>query len=100
MAPTSISSATLPAPTLNEWVNAEFARQQQKYPNLKRVTDPIVTNENTQTTHDKMLEVIKTYPDINGAIGSSSAESPGSVWQSTRRGFRTRSLPSASAFLP
>ena len=67
----------LTAVTLNQWVDAETARQKEKYPNLKRVTDPIVSNENTQTTHDKMLEVIKTYPDLKGAIGSSSAEIPG-----------------------
>ncbi|MCL5985307.1 MAG: substrate-binding domain-containing protein [Actinobacteria bacterium] len=67
----------LTAVTLNQWADAYIARQKEAYPDMKLVTDRIVSDENTQVAHDKTLELIKTYPNLKGILGTSSAEAPG-----------------------
>ncbi|MHB8276697.1 MAG: substrate-binding domain-containing protein [Candidatus Humimicrobiaceae bacterium] len=67
----------LTSTTHNEWVDGEIAQQKEKYPNMVLATDRIEDEENQQVDYEKALEVIKTYPDIKGFMGSAMCGVPG-----------------------
>lgn len=60
----------------NEWVDAGIALQQAKYPDklnamgYEEGADRFEEQEDTTIAHDKMVELLKTYPDINQMFGS------------------------------
>jgi len=70
-------TGNLTAVTLNQWSDAYLARAEEAYPNMECVGNKFVSDENTQVAHDKTLELIKTYPDLKGILGTSSSEVPG-----------------------
>ena len=63
----------LTSPTHNEWADAEEERAKSKYPNLKMVTSRLEDQENQRIAYEKTLELIRTYPDINGILGIASS---------------------------
>lgn len=67
----------LTSTTHNEWVDGEIAQQKEKYPKMKLVTDRIEDRENQQIDYEKALELLKTYPNIKGIMGSSMCGVPG-----------------------
>jgi simple sugar transport system substrate-binding protein len=68
----------LTAVTHNEWVDAEEAWQKEKYPNMTKLRDRLVSDEKTEVAYEKALEAIKTYGDaLTGFIGSSASDAPG-----------------------
>lgn len=60
----------------NEWVDAGIALQKEKYPDkinalgYEKGSDRFEEQEDTTIAHDKLLEFLKTYPDINLLLGS------------------------------
>jgi simple sugar transport system substrate-binding protein len=70
----------LTAETHMERFNAALKHQQEKYPNLKLLTNPpLVSNENTQVAYEKTLELLQTYGNNLTAIVTSAAGSPPGV---------------------
>jgi len=67
----------LTSTTHNEWVDGEIAQQKEKYPNMKLVTDRIEDRENQQIDYEKALELLKTYPNVKGIMGSAMCGVPG-----------------------
>ncbi len=61
----------------NKWADAEIALQQEKYPNLKNVlgyqkgTDRFEDLEDDKIAYNKIMELLKTYPEINLIVGNS-----------------------------
>ena len=70
-------TGNLTAVTLNQWSDAYLKRAEETYPKLENLGNKFISDENTQTAHDKTLELIKKYSDIKGILGTSSAEIPG-----------------------
>lgn len=58
------------------WAGAELAEAKAKYPNIQRVTGPVVSNEDSQVAFQKTQELLAKYPKIKGIIGSSSNDAP------------------------
>ncbi len=60
----------------NEWVDAGIALQQAEYPDKVNAlgyeagSDRFEEQEDATIAHDKMVELIKTYPEINQLFGS------------------------------
>jgi simple sugar transport system substrate-binding protein len=70
----------LTAETHMERFNAAVKYQQEKYPNLKLITNPpLVSNENTQVAYEKTLELLQTQGSNLTAIVTSAAGSPPGV---------------------
>jgi simple sugar transport system substrate-binding protein len=61
----------------NEWVDAEIAYQQANAPDFKNAlgynkgSDRFEDQEDQKIAHDKILELLKTYPNLKLVIGSS-----------------------------
>ncbi|MDK2897673.1 MAG: simple sugar transport system substrate-binding protein [Candidatus Atribacteria bacterium] len=69
----------LTSTTHNEWVDAEIAQQKEKYPNMKLVTDRLEERENQQIAYEKTLELLRTYPNLKGIMGSAMSTVPGAA---------------------
>lgn len=57
-----------------EWVAGAHDQQKAKYPNMKRLEDPIESEENEETAYNKAKEVLAKYPNIAGFQGSASTD--------------------------
>ena len=69
--------ASLTTPAHNQWVDARVEYFEEKYPNLIEVRDRVETKEDTKVAYEKTLELLKTYPNLKGFVGSSGATAPG-----------------------
>lgn len=67
----------LTATSHNEWVDAEVALQEEKYPDMQVVSSKNETAENSDTAYQKTQELMRTYPELSGFIGSAMADIPG-----------------------
>ena len=56
----------------NEWVAGAKAQLDAKYPNIKRVENPIESKEDADVAYNKTKELLKKYPDLKGLQGSSA----------------------------
>lgn len=63
----------------NEWVDAAIARQKEKYPKMKMVTDRLEEYEQQNTAYEKTKELLKTYPNLKGIQGSAMTTVPGAA---------------------
>lgn len=62
----------------NEWADAAIARQQEKYPNMKLIDiQKVETEDSMEVAYEKAKELLKTYPDLKGFLGTSSYDAPG-----------------------
>jgi simple sugar transport system substrate-binding protein len=77
----------LTSTTHNQWVDGEIAQAQAMYPGLKTATDRIEEQENQQISHDKTLELLKTYPDLRTVMGSAMSTVPGAAQAITEKGL-------------
>ena len=57
-----------------EWVNGAYEKQQADFPNMKRVEDPIESQENEETAYNKAKEILAKYPNIKGFQGSAGTD--------------------------
>lgn len=77
----------LTSTTHNEWVDGEVAQAKAKYASLKMATDRIEEQENNQIAHDKVLELLKTYPGLKAVMGSAMTTVPGAAQAITEKGL-------------
>lgn len=63
----------------NEWADAAVAYQKEHYPNmtLLEANPRVESNDNGDTAYNVAKELIKTYPDLKGILGTSSFDAPG-----------------------
>jgi simple sugar transport system substrate-binding protein len=57
-----------------QWWNAGVKLQKQKWPKMQLVTDgPIEDKNDEKLAYDKVVEILKTYPDLKGIYGCTVA---------------------------
>jgi ABC-type sugar transport system, periplasmic component len=62
----------------NEWADAAIARQKEKYPNMTLIdVDRVETEDSMEIAYEKAKELLKTYPNLKGFLGTSSYDAPG-----------------------
>jgi len=62
----------LTVPLHNFWADTGIAYAQEKYPNLKLVTERIPCGEDQELARQKTLELITAYPNLKGIVGFGS----------------------------
>lgn len=67
----------LTAKTHMQWVAGALSEAKNKYPGIKRVEDPIESNEDENVAYQKAKEVLAKYPDIKGFEGSAGTDVEG-----------------------
>ncbi|MBR6736126.1 MAG: autoinducer 2 ABC transporter substrate-binding protein [Oscillospiraceae bacterium] len=61
-----------------EWSDAAIARQKEKYPNMKLIDiERVETEDSMEVAYEKAKELLKTYPNLKGFLGTSSYDAPG-----------------------
>jgi len=58
----------------SEWVKGAYEKQQADFPGMKRVEDPIESEENEEVAYNKAKELLSKYPDIKGFQGSAGTD--------------------------
>jgi simple sugar transport system substrate-binding protein len=58
----------LSVPTHNEWADAAIAYQEKNYPDMYQVTDRLPGTESVEESHDRVIELMKAYPDLKGVL--------------------------------
>jgi len=61
----------------NEWIDAAIARQQERYPRMRLVTDRLETYADITVAYNKTKELFKTYPNLKGIIGCGGHDTAG-----------------------
>lgn len=59
------------------WAQAELDEAKAKFPGIKRVTGPVVADENSEVAYQKTKELLAKYPNLKGFLGSASTDIPG-----------------------
>jgi simple sugar transport system substrate-binding protein len=80
----------LTVPAHNIWADASIAYAKEKYPGLKLVTDRIPCAEDQALSRQKMLELIKAYPNLKGLIGYGSLGPPGAAQAVKEKGLEDK----------
>jgi len=62
----------LTVPLHNFWADTGIAYAQEKYPNLKLVTERIPCGEDQELARQKTLELLTAYPNLKGIVGFGS----------------------------
>ena len=83
----------------NAWADIVEKILAEKYPDIKLATERIPTEESQIVAHDKMLEVMKAYPDLKGAVALGSTNPPG-VAQAIREKGMIGKITSVGTALP
>jgi len=63
---------SLTVPLHNLWADIGLAMVEEKYPNMKLVTERIPCGEDVNLSKQKMQELLRKYPDIKGVVGFGS----------------------------
>jgi len=58
----------------SEWVSGAYDKQQADFPDMKRVEDPIESEEDEEVAYNKAKELLAKYPDIKGFQGSAGTD--------------------------
>lgn len=62
----------------NEWADAAIERQKEKYPNMTLIdVQKVETEDSMEVAYEKAKELLKTYPNLKGFLGTSSYDAPG-----------------------
>lgn len=63
----------------NEWADAAVEYQKENYPNMQLLEENprVESDDNGDTAYNVAKELIKTYPDLKGIMGTSSFDAPG-----------------------
>jgi simple sugar transport system substrate-binding protein len=78
---------SLTVPLHNLWADEGLKYAKEKYPNMKLVTDRIPCGEDQELSRQKMLELIKAYPDLKGLVGFGSLGPPGAAQALQEKGL-------------
>ena len=68
---------SLTAASHMQWAQAELDYAAAKYPGITRVSGPVETAENLNTTYDRAKEILAKYPHIKGFLGSAASDVAG-----------------------
>ena len=71
-----IMMGTLTAASHQQWTEGAIKRQEEKYPDMYQVCDP-VEGSSQEAAYSAAKEVIATYPEIGGFIGCDTNDPPG-----------------------
>lgn len=71
-----IMMGTLTAASHQQWTEGAIKRQEEKYPDMYQVCDP-VEESSQEAAYSAAKEVIATYPEIGGFIGCDTNDPPG-----------------------
>ena len=71
-----IMMGTLTAASHQQWTEGAIKRQEEKYPDMYQVCDP-VEGSSQEAAYSDAKEVIATYPEIGGFIGCDTNDPPG-----------------------
>ena len=64
----------------NNWANAAVARAKAKYPKMTLVADERVSSDSdAERAYQLTKELIQTYPNLKGILGTSSFDAPGAA---------------------
>jgi len=74
----------------NEWIDGALARQKDKYPKMKLVTERIEEYDDQNTAYKKTQELLRTYPNLKGIQGSASTTAAGAGLAVEERGLKDR----------
>jgi simple sugar transport system substrate-binding protein len=74
----------------NEWVDGAIARQKEKYPNMTLVTERIEDYDNQNIAYEKTKELMKTYPELGGILGSASTTTAGAGLAIEEKGYEDK----------
>ncbi len=59
------------------WAQAELEEAKAKFPDITRVTGPVVAEENSEVAYEKTKELLVKYPHLKGFLGSAATDIPG-----------------------
>ena len=77
----------------NEWADAAVAHQKEKYPNMKLIDiERVETEDSMEIAYEKAKELLKTYPDLKGFLGTSSYDAPGAGKAITELGLAGKAV--------
>lgn len=83
----AILVGSLTVPLHNLWADEGLKYAAEKYPNLELVTERIPSAEDQELSRQKVLELIKAYPDLKGIIGFGSLGPPGAAQAVREKGL-------------
>jgi simple sugar transport system substrate-binding protein len=83
----AIFVGSLTVPLHNLWADEGLKHAENKYPNLKLVTERIPCGEDQELSRQKTLELIKAYPDLKGIVGFGSLGPPGAAQALKEKGL-------------
>jgi simple sugar transport system substrate-binding protein len=69
--------ASLNLKSHNEWIDGAIARQKQKYPKMKLVTDRIEAFNDQTVAYERVKELLKAYPNLKGTLSCSVTTAAG-----------------------
>ena len=75
----AILTSNLDVTDHNQWIEAGTKYLEEKYPDMTMICDPVATGEDQQVAYTKTLELMNTYPDLQGIVGVSSVNAPGAA---------------------
>jgi simple sugar transport system substrate-binding protein len=83
----AIYVGSLTVPLHNLWADEGLKYAKEKYPNLNLVTERIPCGEDQELSRQKMLELIKAYPNLKGLVGFGSLGPPGAAQALEEKGL-------------
>jgi simple sugar transport system substrate-binding protein len=83
----AIYVGSLTVPLHNLWADEGLKHAEKQYPNLELVTERIPCGEDQELSRQKMLELIKAYPDLKGMVGFGSLGPPGAAQALEEKGL-------------
>ncbi|MDJ1114549.1 substrate-binding domain-containing protein [Microbacterium dauci] len=58
----------------NNWVKGAAEQAAAEYPDITSIGDPISSDESADTAYQRTKELLATYPDLKGILGSASTD--------------------------
>ncbi len=77
--PFAVFVGSLTVPLHNLWADVGLKYAEQKYPDMKLVTDRIPCGEDQELSRQRTLELLQAYPDLKGIVGFGSLGPPGAA---------------------
>ena len=81
------------------WVGAAYERAKQRYPEIKRVGEPVESGEHLDTAYEQAKKLLAKYPELKGFEGSSVVDIAG-IGRAVREAGRQKSTCVMGTSLP
>jgi simple sugar transport system substrate-binding protein len=76
--------------SLNLWLDAAERQAKEKYPEMKELTTRIPSHDDLENSYKITLDLIKTYPDLTGILGTASPDAPGAAKAIEEKGLQDK----------